>query len=118
MRAFLLISFLLLSACTVAPGGRPMGGIAWRASDLNGVPLVPDSLLTLELQGGDRVSGSSGCNSYSGSYRLMNKAGIDFTALVSTRRHARRSSWSRSGASSRSWESVEGYTFYSDGGLS
>jgi heat shock protein HslJ len=95
-----------------------MGGIAWRASDLNGVPLVPDSLLTLELQGGDRVSGSSGCNSYSGSYRLMNKAGIDFTALVSTRKACAPELMEQERRFLSILESVEGYTFYSDGGLS
>jgi len=115
MRAFLLL--LLLGACAAGPMGRPMGGIAWRASDINGVPLVPGSSVTLRLDDG-RVSGSAGCNDFSGSYRMMNKQGIDLSGLIITTKGCAPALMEQERRVLSILEAVEGYSFYSDGGLS
>jgi heat shock protein HslJ len=118
MRAFLLLISLLLTACAAAPGGRPMSNITWRASDINGVPLVAGSLVTLQLTGGNRVAGSAGCNRYSGSYKWLTRMGIDFDALGTTRMACAADVMDQERRFLSILENVEGYIFYSDGGLS
>ena len=117
MRILLLLLFLL-GGCAATPGGRQMSGRDWRASDLNGVPVRPDSLVTLRLEGGERVSGSAGCNSYSGTYRLMSKEGIDFTTLATTRKACAPELMDQERRFLSILEAVEGYSFYSDGSFS
>jgi heat shock protein HslJ len=116
MRAFLFL-LLLLSGCAAGPVGRPMNGILWRASDINGVPLVANSAVTLRLDDG-RVSGSAGCNQFSGTYRMMNKDGIDLGALSTTRMACAPELMEQERRVLAILDAVEGYSFYSDGGLS
>jgi heat shock protein HslJ len=41
----------------------------WHLTSLNGKPLLPNSSITLELEG-DRLAGTGGCNRFTGSYNL------------------------------------------------
>ncbi len=118
MRAFLLLFLFGLSACTGMTGGQRMGGITWRASDLNGVPLVEGTDITLQITGRNQVSGSAGCNRYSGTYRLMNREGIDFDALSTTRMACAPATMEQEQRFLSILGAVEGYSFYSDGGMS
>lgn len=95
-----------------------MGGYDWRASDLNGVRVLPDSTVTLRLEGRDRVSGTAGCNTYSGTYRLMSKEGIDFTTLTTTRKACAPELMEQEQRYLSILDAVEGYSFYSDGSFS
>ena len=116
MRIFLL-SLLLLGGCSAAPGGRAITGIDWRASNINGVPVAPDTLVTLRFAG-KGVSGSSGCNSYSGNYELMSKEGIRFGALSNTEKACAPQVMEQEQRFLSIMKSVEGYSFYSDGSFS
>ncbi len=116
MRHFLLILVLLLGGCAATSAdGRRMSGIEWRASDLNGVPVIPGSTVTLRLGDGQTVSGSAGCNSFSGQYRTMSKEGIRFSALTTTRKACADDVMDQERRFLSILQSVEGYSFYSDG---
>jgi heat shock protein HslJ len=54
-----------------------------RAADVNGAPTVGDRPLTLRLSAG-QASGSSGCNSFTASYRLSGDE-LEFGPIGSTR---------------------------------
>jgi len=56
-----------------APSSGPGGGVRqtlWRLEKLNGSDIVDPSRITLQLDDMGRVSGSGGCNHYTGSYTL------------------------------------------------
>ena len=62
----------LLTACaTQAPAAQlpPLDGTEWVLAGLPGRTLVGDSSVTLQFAG-DRVTGSDGCNRYSGGYSV------------------------------------------------
>ena len=117
MRIFLL-ALLILGGCASTPGGRNISDRDWRASDLNGVRILADALVTLRLEGGTRASGSAGCNTYSGSYRLMSKEGIDFTIAATTRKICPPELMEQERRFLSILDAVEGYSFYSDGSFS
>lgn len=75
----LVIACLSLAACApVTPSGdassaaTPVGRI-WVAEDVGGRGIIDNSHLTLVLSGEGRASGRSGCNHYSGLYRLSGR---------------------------------------------
>lgn len=57
----------------------------WMAARLNGEPLFQSSQITLNFEDDGRVSGSSSCNSYTGSFKL-NAGRLTFGPLAMTRR--------------------------------
>jgi len=118
MRAFLLLA--LVGGCTSTGFGsqQRLGDVTWRASDLNGVPVAEGTMITLQIAGGGQVSGNAGCNRYSGTYRMMNKQGIDFDALSTTRIACAPAVMEQEQRFLSILGSVEGYSFYSDGGMS
>lgn len=119
MRNLLIFLCLVLGACAAAgPDGRRMSGIEWRASDINGIPVLPNSRFTLRLGDNQSVSGSAGCNSYSGQYRTMSKMGIRFSGINSTLMACAPEIMEQERRFLSILNSVEGYSFYSDGGLS
>lgn len=119
MRHFLYCLILLLGGCAaVTADARRMGGIDWRASDINGVPVVPESVVTLRLGEGKTVSGNAGCNDFTGQYRTMSKEGIRFSGLTTTRKACAPELMEQERRVLSILEAVEGYSFYSDGGLS
>ena len=118
MRAFLLILLLLSSGCAARPGGRQWTGIDWQAVDINGIPVAPGSRVTLRIAPDQRVSGSAGCNSYGGSYRLMSKEGIRISGISSTKMACSAQLMEQENRFLSILRAVEGYNFYSDGGFS
>ena len=118
MRYLLLALTLLISSCAASMDGRRVSDIDWRASDINGVAVLPNSLVTLRLQGGESVSGNAGCNNFTGQYRLMSKEGIRFSALTTTRKACPPEIMDQERRFLSILEAVEGYSFYSDGGFS
>jgi heat shock protein HslJ len=66
-----------------AAESAPLDGTAWVLTGLPGHTLVPDSSVTLQFADG-RLSGSDGCNRYSGSYSVENSALAVAPNLVST----------------------------------
>ena len=71
----LFVSAVLLSlapACTgnVPPAGDPLEGTSWELESYAGTPVLEGTTLTAAFRDG-RLSGSSGCNSYGGAYRVQ-----------------------------------------------
>lgn len=118
MRHSLLLALLLVAACATAPGAQRFSGHEWRAVDVNGVPVVGERPLTLRIEADERVSGNAGCNTYSGSYQMMSKEGIRVSGVSSTRMACAPDIMEQERRFLSILENVEGYSFYSDGGMS
>ena len=66
--------------------GTANGGLvdtSWTVASLDGVPSIPNARPTMTFAGDGTVSGSAGCNQYSGSYRT-DGSGITITQVAST----------------------------------
>ena len=61
----------------------PFGVADWQLVTVGGAPAVPGSEATMALAAG-KVSGTTGCNRYSGSYTLSDPDGIQFGMLAMT----------------------------------
>lgn len=114
----LAIAMLMLAGCAAGAGSRQLDGGEWRAIDVNGVPVIAGSALTLTLDDG-RASGTLGCNRFSASYQRMSRERIRFGPLAATRAacadDALNDQERRYGAL---LTAVESYSFYGDGSLS
>jgi len=66
----LSIAIIALSACSVLRPGSAgdLTGNSWTLSELSGNALVSGSVITAQFSTDGKVSGSAGCNRYSGSY--------------------------------------------------
>ena len=82
--SLLVAVVVLLSACAgILPGsGDPLEGTSWRLNTLGGASLLPGTEITLTFEEG-QVRGSSGCNTYGGSYRVDDDK-ISMTDLYNT----------------------------------
>lgn len=77
-------ALLLLTACTaVEQESGDLTGKVWALSELMGKPLLPGSSISAEFSSEGRVSGSSGCNRYSGMYTISGKT-ITFSIPMAT----------------------------------
>ena len=99
--------------------GPPLEGVTWRAFAYRDgpiddkqavVPVVEGSTITVEFDGTETMSGSSGCNTYTANYSV---AGADFHigALVSTRRGCRPALMAQERAYLDALRSVAGWKF-------
>jgi len=109
---------LMLGGCAGAVGGRQIGGIEWAAVNINGVPVEAGAPVTLRLEGGDRIAGNAGCNTYSGSYRTTSKERIRVSALIITTVACAPARMDQERRYLSIIESAEGYSFYGDGSFS
>jgi len=66
------IALVASAGCT---GGDELHGTSWLAVELGGRPTVPDVRSTVTFDDG-KISGSGGCNSYSGTYEAELSAGL------------------------------------------
>lgn len=62
----------------------------WKLTELNGKPFTPDSTYRKEphiifKEKDSRVAGNSGCNNFTGTYKLNGPNGISFSQMASTR---------------------------------
>ncbi len=65
------VVFLLVSCGPLGgPGQEALTGQVWTLTALMGEPPLRETTITAEFGGDGRVSGSSGCNTYSGSYAV------------------------------------------------
>lgn len=88
----LLVILLLLCAAPLAqaqPDQRVLTGVEWQLVSLGPTGaeqnLVPGTTVTLRLGEDGRVGGSTGCNSYGGSYQVRGDT-VSFSRIVATRR--------------------------------
>jgi heat shock protein HslJ len=84
----LIVMSLLAVACSAGPGGsgRGDGGLAntsWTVTSLAGAPMVGPARPTMTFSADGRVSGNSGCNQYSGTYRTDGSS-LSITNVAST----------------------------------
>lgn len=79
-----IITAMLLLTLTACARDRadPLNGTKWILTSYNGTPPLAGTTVTITFEDG-RVTGSSGCNSYGGSYKLDGTK-IRISALVST----------------------------------
>ncbi len=116
MRALILASLLLGGCATGAASGGRLAG-EWRAVDLNGVPVSGAQPITLRLED-NSASGNSGCNTYSGTFRLTSRQGIEFGPLAGTRMACAPEAMEQEQRYLSILRSVTGYSFYSDRSIS
>ena len=118
MRAapLLLLAFAA-SACASTPA-RLHSGDQWRATDVNGYPVAAERAPTLRLEAGERVSGTTGCNNYSGSYRVASRDRISFGPLAVTRMACEPPLMEQERRFLAIMAQVQGYSLYGDGGIS
>jgi heat shock protein HslJ len=87
----LIVACLITVACSAGAGGSPGDGprdvglanTSWTVTSLAGVPTVGPARPTMMFSADGRVSGNSGCNQYSGTYRTDGSS-INITNLAST----------------------------------
>ena len=81
----LCIGILVLAACASSQsgGGGDLTGKVWALSELNGAPLVAGTGISAEFTSDGKVSGSAGCNQYSGTYTTSGNS-ITFSASMAT----------------------------------
>jgi heat shock protein HslJ len=87
----LIAASLMAVACTSGPGASPSDGPAdvglantsWTVTSLAGVPTAGPPRPTMTFSADGRVSGNSGCNQYSGTYRTDGSS-ITITNIAST----------------------------------
>lgn len=66
---FTAILLLLLSACSGGSLKDPLNGTAWALTSIDDTSPLENTSVTIEFTDG-KIGGSSGCNSYGGSYKL------------------------------------------------
>ncbi len=66
-----VVVLLSLGACGLVgpPAGDPLDGTSWVLTTYGGAGLIPGTEITLAFEEG-QVRGSSGCNTYGGSYEV------------------------------------------------
>ena len=88
--SIIFIGVLVISACAPPMLDSPASGGAadltntnWMLTSLNGSEPVPTTTITINFDNGSQVSGSDGCNNYSGSYEVDGN-NIKFGPLAGT----------------------------------
>lgn len=67
-----VIAFLSLAACS-SGSGQALTASLWMLTELNGQAPLPDTAITADFGDDGKVSGSSGCNSYTTTYTVSGK---------------------------------------------
>jgi heat shock protein HslJ len=117
MRQIILVAALALSGCAAAYD-RQLGGLEWRAVDINGAPVLAEAAPTLRLDSG-RASGNASCNRFSGSYQLMRGGErLRFGPLAVTRMACAPAIMDQERRYLAIVEFARSYDFYGDGSLS
>jgi heat shock protein HslJ len=81
----LCVGLLILAACGSSGSQGDLTGKVWAMSELNGKPLVAGSSITAEFTADGQVSGSAGCNRYSGGYTVSGNKIAFSSTMASTR---------------------------------
>jgi heat shock protein HslJ len=66
--ALFLLAFLLAD-CSAILGSNPLAGTSWKLVLINDKPVLGETEPTIKFSDG-KISGSSGCNSFGGSYKV------------------------------------------------
>lgn len=79
----MLVLAALLAACGKSGTSENLDGTEWVLQSLNGLSPLAGTQVTLAFEGG-QASGSAGCNSYFGAYRVEGQEGLTFDAIANT----------------------------------
>ena len=96
MKRFTIISIFTvlfaLGSCRTSQSNMPaqlLTGTSWQVTELNGVAINPESYKRqapyITFDGSNRISGSSGCNGFSGSYNLNDEGGMNVSQVAATK---------------------------------
>lgn len=114
----MLAAILLLGGCVTTAGGDRLAQGEWHAVNVNGVLVAGPAALTLVLGEGGQASGNSGCNLFSGTYKMMSEQRIAFGPLASTRRACDPAIMEQERAYLSILQSAGGYSLYGNGDAS
>ncbi len=67
LSTILILGVVILTILSACQGGNPLADTRWQLTLLNGMPIMPDVSVTLNLGEGE-IGGSDGCNTFGGSY--------------------------------------------------
>ncbi|MCE5208745.1 MAG: META domain-containing protein [Chloroflexi bacterium] len=71
----MILGIFILAGCSLAAGGDSLEGTSWTLTSLAGSPSMESTTITVQFSNGE-ISGSSGCNSFGGTYDVKgNKLG-------------------------------------------
>ena len=118
MRIVILFSLALSACAATAVGGSDIGGGEWRATDVNGVPVVGATPLTLRFEAGGRASGSGGCNSFGADYRRRSDSRLEFGPIVATEMACEAAVTEQEARYFAILDAAESFSRYGDGSLS
>jgi heat shock protein HslJ len=84
----LFLGLIALTACAPSSsqggGGGDLTGQVWAVSEMKGKGLEPDTGITAQFTSDGKLSGSAGCNQYSGTYTVSGNSITIATPLAST----------------------------------
>lgn len=64
-------------------------GTSWQVTELNGITIDPNSYQRqapyITFNTANKISGSSGCNGFSGSYNLNDEGGMNISQIAATK---------------------------------
>jgi heat shock protein HslJ len=117
MRPIVLMAALALGGCAAAYDHQ-LGGVEWRAVDINGAPVLAEAVPTLRLDSG-RATGNASCNRFSGGYQLIRGGErLRFGPLAVTRMACAPAVMDQESRYLAILEFARSYDFYGDGSLS
>lgn len=111
-----LIALLAVTMSATPAVAKKIEGREWRVQNVNGLPVTGERALTLRLQG-KVASGSSGCNSFTGSYKIKSER-IEFGPLAGTRKACAPAVMEQEARYLSILAAARSYTRYGNGSLS
>ena len=112
-----MIAALALAGCA---GGSLAGRLSnheWRAIDVNGFPVVAGSAPTIRMADG-RISGTTGCNTYTGAYETASRERIRISGVATTRKACEAPLMDQERRFTAILNSAQSYSLYGDGSFS
>jgi heat shock protein HslJ len=75
---------IILAACATAGGGGDLSGKVWALTELMGKPPVSGTGISAEFSSDGKISGSAGCNRYSGTYNVSGNSITISSSMATT----------------------------------
>ncbi|MBR9921136.1 MAG: META domain-containing protein [Bacteroidetes bacterium] len=82
--------FILANSCTEMPVSQSLADTSWQLEYLFGDAVVPElenSLPQLRFSADNKISGRGTCNSFSGTYKLLEGDSLDIGPLARTKKY-------------------------------
>ena len=118
MRVLPLLLLPLLATACAGPGLPRLGSGEFVATDVNGVPIVAGTRLTLVLGEDGQASGRGGCNSFTTTYKTQSQERIDFWPIAATRMACPQEQMEQESRYFAILDAAESYSVYGSGAVS